>query len=175
MDDLFRYVQQSSAEHPFIKSTVFHYEVEFIHPFSDGNGRMGRLWQTLMLARFNPLFAHIPVESIIKERQPAYYAALAASDAAGQCTAFIDFMIEALRQAISDFYKQFRTPAASAGTRLDAARLHFKTAPFQRQDYMDLFKSLSPATASRDLRTGFDRGMLLKTGDKRMTVYRFKK
>jgi len=175
MDDLFRYLKQTSAEHPFIKSTVFHYEVEFIHPFSDGNGRMGRLWQTLMLAQFNPLFAHIPVESIIKERQAAYYGALAASDTAGQCTGFIDFMIEAIRQGISDFYKQFRAPVATAETRLDAAQLHFKTAAFQRQDYMGLFKSLSQATASRDLRSGCDRGILLRTGDKRLTIYNFKK
>lgn len=75
MSDLFAWLTATDT-HPLIASSVFHYEFEFIHPFADGNGRMGRLWQSLVLARWNPLFADIPVESLIFEHQAEYYAAL---------------------------------------------------------------------------------------------------
>ncbi len=66
----------NSEEHPLIASSIFHYEFEFIHPFSDGNGRMGRLWQTLILSQWNPLFANLPVESMVHEHQREYYQAI---------------------------------------------------------------------------------------------------
>ena len=80
MGDLFDWLAATDA-HPLIASSVFHYEFEFIHPFADGNGRMGRLWQSLILARWNPLFADIPVESLIFEHQSEYYQALQESTA----------------------------------------------------------------------------------------------
>jgi len=86
---------------PLIASSVLHYEFEFIHPFSDGNGRMGRLWQTLILSRYNPSFAYFPVESIIKEKQQAYYDALAASDEQADSTTFIEFMLGCIFEAVS--------------------------------------------------------------------------
>ena len=78
MVDLLDWLNDSDV-HPLIQSLVFHYEFEFIHPFADGNGRMGRLWQTLILSRWNPIFANIPVESLIYQNQQAYYEALALS------------------------------------------------------------------------------------------------
>jgi Fic family protein len=90
-------------EHPLISSCVFHYEFEFIHPFEDGNGRLGRLWQTLILSRWKPLLAWLPVESVIHERQSAYYAALAASDKAGNSTVFIEYRLSALLEALREF------------------------------------------------------------------------
>jgi len=170
---LFKYLKSRSAEHPFIKSSVFHYEIEFIHPFSDGNGRMGRLWQTLMLTEYNSVFAYIPIESVIKDCQNDYYSSLASADKEGISTVFIEFMVGIIHQALQEFYSQFRPAVATAGTRLATAKQHFKNTPFKRQDYLELFKSLSTATASRDLKWGVDGGLLIKTGDKRLAVYQF--
>lgn len=101
MADLFAWVNQSDA-HPLITSSVFHYEFEFIHPFIDGNGRMGRLWQTLMLAGWKPLFADMPLESVIKTHQQEYYQALGTSDSAANSTAFITFMLKAILQTLGN-------------------------------------------------------------------------
>jgi Fic family protein len=101
MKDLLGWLKRTDA-HPLIASSVFHYELEFIHPFADGNGRIGRLWQTLILSRWNPLFAFLPVESVIRDRQSKYYKVLAACDKAGNSTAFIEFMLSALLTALRE-------------------------------------------------------------------------
>ena len=85
-----------------IKSCVFHYEFELIHPFADGNGRMGRLWHTLLLSEWNPLFAWLPVESIVHSRQQEYYDAINKSNRMAESTAFIEFMLSAIRDALSE-------------------------------------------------------------------------
>jgi len=94
---------QTTDEHPLITSCVFHYEFEFIHPFADGNGRMGRLWQTLILSRWKPVMAYVPVETIVRNRQGAYYDSLGQADAQGEATVFIAFMLQALQDALSVF------------------------------------------------------------------------
>ena len=93
----------STEEHPLIGSSVFHYEFEFIHPFEDGNGRMGRLWQTLILTRWRPLFAHVPVESLVHTRQNDYYDAIRTSSTRGESTPFIIFMLGAILEAVRGF------------------------------------------------------------------------
>ena len=98
MADLLGWLEVT-REHPLIASSVFHYEFEFIHPFEDGNGRQGRLWQTLILSRWNPLLAHVPVESAVRARQGAYYEAIERSSRAGESTVFIQFMLEAILDA----------------------------------------------------------------------------
>ena len=99
MNDLFSWLRRTDA-HPLIASSVFHYEFEFIHPFEDGNGRMGRLWQTLILTKWNPLFADIPVESMIYANQQAYYTALNKSTNQADCAPFIEFILENIVSAI---------------------------------------------------------------------------
>ena len=100
MGDLFRWLAATDA-HPLIASSVFHYEFEFIHPFADGNGRMGRLWQSLILARWNPLFADIPVESLIFEHQAEYYHALQESTHQTDSAPFIAFMLRMILDAVT--------------------------------------------------------------------------
>jgi Fic family protein len=95
MADLIRWTEGAEV-HPLIKSCVFHYEFEFIHPFSDGNGRMGRMWQTLLLYKWKEIFAWLPVETIIHDRQDEYYAALGSSNDANECTEFIRFILQAI-------------------------------------------------------------------------------
>ena len=99
MADLLGWLRDSE-EHPLIASSVFHYEFEFIHPFEDGNGRLGRLWQTLILSRWKPLFAHVPVESVVRARQGQYYEAIELSSADGESTRFIAFMLDAILAAV---------------------------------------------------------------------------
>ena len=99
MSDLLQWLAQSQ-EHPLIVSSVFHYEFEFIHPFADGNGRMGRLWQTLILSRWNPIFANIPVESLIYQHQKEYYEALQESTARTDSAPFIEFILQMILDAI---------------------------------------------------------------------------
>ena len=102
MSDLLRWTRGADV-HPLIKSCIFHYEFEFIHPFPDGNGRMGRMWQSLLLYKWKEVFAWIPVESIVYERQDEYYAALGRSNDADECTEFIRFMLLAILDALEAY------------------------------------------------------------------------
>jgi Fic family protein len=91
---------KTTDEHPLITSCVFHYEFEFIHPFDDGNGRMGRLWQTLILSKWKPVLAYMPMETIVRNRQKEYYASLGQADTQGEAATFIEFMLQALYDSV---------------------------------------------------------------------------
>jgi len=99
MGQLFTWLKESKL-HPLVKSYIFHYEFEFIHPFADGNGRLGRLWHTLILAKWREFFLWIPIETMIHERQDAYYQALNASNAAGESTVFVEFSLKVIRDLL---------------------------------------------------------------------------
>lgn len=101
MDDLLAWLENSDW-HPLIISCVFHYEFEFIHPFADGNGRMGRLWQTLILSQWRAVLAYLPVEAVIRDQQDAYYAALSAADRMAESTPFVEYMLHALSLALQE-------------------------------------------------------------------------
>ena len=114
MAELFAWVKETKT-HPLISSCVFHYEFEFIHPFMDGNGRMGRYWQTLLLSRWKGIFAWLPVETIVKKYQQEYYQAIAQSDAKGDSTDFIVFMLKCILQTISEQRKVTDNVGISVG------------------------------------------------------------
>lgn len=170
--DLFSYLK--NGDHPLLlKSCVFHYDIEFIHPFTDGNGRMGRLWQTLILMKYNPVFAYLPVESIIKKKQAAYYKALSNSDKAGECSEFVEFMLGAIAIALDEILEE-RQPVLTAQTRVELFQQKVGENNFSRKNYLEQYKNISRATASRDLRAAVEAGLLIIKGDKRTARYRFK-
>lgn len=171
MNDLFNYLKTDSAP-LLIKSCVFHYELEFIHPFEDGNGRMGRLWQSVILKDLNPMFAFLPVESIIKQKQSDYYKALEKSDKSGNSTPFIEFMLTAIDQALAGQLQERRLPLTT-DERIKIFKEHIGENDFCRKDYLQYFKDISAPTASRDLKAAMDKKMLIKRGDKRTAIYRF--
>jgi Fic family protein len=159
---------------PLVTSSIFHHEFEFIHPFSDGNGRMGRLWQHVLLVRFHPMFEFVPVESLVRERQHEYYRALEEADRSGTPETFVEFMLTALRDATEDLLGAMRVTQITAADRIDTAQERFKSDWFSRKDYLALFVRLSGATASRDLAAGVENGRLERRGDKALARYRFR-
>lgn len=172
MEDLFNYLKNDN-DLLLIKSCVFHYEFEFIYPFLDGNGRMGRLWQTMILKEYSPVFEFLPIETLIKEKQQDYYNVLGKSDRDGTSTAFIEFMLSIIKDSLEELLKSPRISLT------DNDRIvHFKdligAKEFSRQDYLRAYKNISPATASRDLKNAVDKGIIEKYGDKRLTKYKFK-
>lgn len=100
MKDLFEWLN-GTEEHPLIKSCIFHYEFEFIHPFSDGNGRTGRLWQTLILANWRPVFKNLPIENIVYKYRKEYYKAIAVSGGEDGCTPFIEFILGVIDETLA--------------------------------------------------------------------------
>ena len=100
VDDLFEWLR-TTEEHPLIASCVFHYEFEFIHPFADGNGRTGRLWQTLILSRWRPIFKNLPIENIVYKYQQDYYRAIAVSGGKEGCTPFIEFILGVVAETLT--------------------------------------------------------------------------
>ncbi|WP_226100511.1 Fic family protein [Dickeya oryzae] len=112
MAELFDWLAHTDA-HPLIAAAAFHYELEFIHPFGDGNGRIGRLWQTLILSRWQPILAYLPVETVIKDRQQTYYQRLTEADQKSDCSAFIEFLLQAIEESLQEAIEHQSSPPMS--------------------------------------------------------------
>jgi len=173
MHALFHYLNESD-DHLLIKSSRFHFQIERIHPFIDGNGRMGRLWQTRLLMLYHPVFEFLPVEHLIRERQQEYYGALAKGDDTGDCTVFVAFILAQIEKSLKQMIEETRGVTLTAEIRLGIARTAFADKTFSRKEYQNLLKTISAATASRDLHQGVNMGLLKRSGDKRTSVYQFK-
>lgn len=169
MKNLFEYLKDKN-ELTLIKSCVFHYEMEFIHPFLDGNGRMGRLWQTLILLQDYPIFEFLPFETLISKNQNDYYNALSLSDKEGKSTKFIEYMLKIIERSLEELL-QNSTKKLTDKDRI-LIFLENCTSDFTRKDYMNYFKDISSATASRDLKNAVESGLISKFGDKKTTTYK---
>ncbi|MGD9137586.1 MAG: Fic family protein [Desulfobacterales bacterium] len=169
---LFNYLNESD-DHLLIKSSRFHFQLEHIHPFIDGNGRIGRLWQTRLLMLYHPVFEFLPIEHLIREHQREYYGVLANGDDTGDCTDFVAFILAQTENSLKELVEETRGVTLTVENRLEIARNAFGENTFSRKEYQNLLKTISTATASRDLHQGVKLGYLKRSGDKRTTVYRF--
>ena len=172
MENLFDFLSVDTETSWLLKACIFHYEMEFIHPFLDGNGRMGRLWQQLLLMKENQIFGYIPVELIIKQNQDQYYEALAICDQNGDSTVFIEFSLEQILVTLKMYTTNISSQIVSITQRLNYSREHLKNY-FTRKEYMLLHKNISSATASRDLKEGVKKNLLLKKGAFNQAKYKF--
>ena len=169
---------KNSDIHMLIRSCVFHYELELIHPFADGNGRIGRLWHTLLLSKWNPAFAWLPVESMIHARQPEYYAAINASNDTGESTVFIEFMLSAIKASLID---AINTSGEMSDGAIDKATMRWKQIKkfldtheyIMNADVRALF-GVSAATANRILAGFAAEGRLVKCHESGHWVYKQK-
>lgn len=168
MKDLFEYLKDPT-ELTLLKSCVFHYEMEFIHPFLDGNGRMGRLWQTLILMSEYPIFEFLPFETLISQTQDDYYKSLSLSDKSGKSTYFIEYMLGVIDKSLESVLN-YNNRILKDLDRLEYfVKLGVKE--FTRKEYMNIFKDLSSATASRDLKKGIELNMFERIGTLNKTKY----
>lgn len=170
MSELFQYLS-TDKDNLIIKSCVFHYEMEFIHPFMDGNGRMGRLWQTIILMKENPVFEYLPIEEEVRNTQKEYYERLSISDKQGVSTVFVEYMLGIISKSLTKLISSQRTQLNDV-ERIQYFIDNFEGTEFSRKEYLNLFKDISTSTASRDLTKGVKIGKFGREGDDRTTKYR---
>jgi len=170
ISDLFDFINQSKDLHPLITSSIFHYEFEFIHPFEDGNGRIGRFWQTLILRQTKPAFNLVPIETAIREHQREYYQAIEQSSRDGKSTVFVEFMLGLILEAVLGLEKLVSGKAKPK----DRIAFMMKHCPqeFTRKEYMQIVGNVEMHTASRDLKEAVNLGFLKMKGIRAKAVYK---
>ena len=167
---------RNDPHHILIKSCVFHYEFELIHPFADGNGRIGRLWHTLMLSMWNPIFAWLPIESMIHDRQEGYYRSFNAANNTADSTVFIEFMLESIRDTMLEAAEGVTPVPPSKADKVFARESIImdylkENNSITNSDVRDLLH-VSSATANRVLNTMADEGMIVRFRSGRTWAYR---
>lgn len=164
VQDLLQWLTRTQAP-PLVACAVFHYEFEFIHPFTDGNGRIGRLWQTLILSRWNPLFGFLPVETMVHARQQEYYAAFMQSSALADSAPMIVFMLRAVKDTLKEQKKLF---AAAKAVSAEKVLGFFRRHPgANRQALLKAYATLSPRQADRYIATLKAQSRLVFKGSKK--------
>lgn len=166
MGDIFGWLRSTSM-HPLLTSCVFHFEFEFCHPFSDGNGRTGRLWHTLLLSKWRQVLAWLPVESAIRRKQAGYYAALAQSGASGSSERFVEFMLEAIRESILPFAEPTSERDVARSRALGFFRENSRATVAQLGEYL----GCSKRSAERVVAQLKEEGALARQGSARAGVW----
>lgn len=182
MSDLFGWLKNAD-DHLLVRSCVFHYEFEFIHPFIDGNGRMGRLWQSLILSRWHPAFAHLPVENMVYSNQQAYYDAIAQSTQQGECSPFIDFMLEEIHKSVLQHKGEPLDAPANAPvnapvniSKRQAAIIDIlRNNPYTTYDEMAMTLDVDRSTITRNIAALKDMGILIRMGEDKNGYWKLNK
>jgi len=171
--NLFEYIL-NSADNYIVKSCIIHYLIESIHPFEDGNGRMGRFWHSLYLSKHHEIFNYLPLESHIRKRQKEYYEGLYLSQKSDSPTLFVNMMLSVIIDALKEsFSYSYEVIESKKERRFSSAKSYFGDNEFCRKDYLNLFKSLSSSTATKDLAMLVNEGKLSKIGNGSGSRYRF--
>ena len=167
MSDLFEWLKNSDV-HPLIKSCVFHYEFEFIHPFQDGNGRMGRLWQTVILLVWKSVFAWLPIETLIKENQVEYYNALNSSDSDANSTNFTVFMLQTILRTIKEIIETEKKITLKITVKITANQKKIleaiKQNPFVTQEELSSIVGIAKLNINKNMKKLQEQGIIERVG-----------
>lgn len=167
MSDLFEWLKNSDV-HPLIKSCVFHYEFEFIHPFQDGNGRMGRLWQTVILKEWKSVFAWLPIETLIKENQVEYYNALNSSDSDANSTNFTVFMLQTILRTIKEIIETEKKITLKITVKITANQKKIleaiKQNPFVTQEELSSIVGIAKLNINKNMKKLQEQGIIERVG-----------
>ena len=163
---------ESSEDHPLIKSSVFHYEFERIHPFTDGNGRTGRFWHTLILSKWHEEFSWIPIETVVRERQNEYYSALAESNIRNNSEPFIDFMLESILMTVNGMIAPHATNEPGLSDTEAKVLGMIRIGTFGNIDNASNALGVSERTVIRALDSLREKNLIVREGSRKSGVWR---